>query len=126
MKLLQAPNIASKEWVYSQYDHIVQINTVVRPGEGDAAVLRIRESASNKGIAITTDCNSRYCYLDPKQGAMIAIAESARNLICVGAEPAGVTDCLCFGNPDKPDRLDRKSTRLNSSHVKISYAVFCL
>ncbi len=105
MKLLQAPNIASKEWVYSQYDHMVQINTVVRPGQGDAAVLRIRESASNKGIAVTTDCNSRYCYLDPKQGAMIAIAESARNLICVGAEPAGVTDCLCFGNPDKPDRF---------------------
>ena len=105
MKLLQAPNIASKEWVYSQYDHIVQINTLVRPGKGDAAVLRIRESASNKGIAVTTDCNSRYCYLDPKQGAMLAIAEAARNLICVGAEPAGVTDCLCFGNPDKPDRF---------------------
>jgi phosphoribosylformylglycinamidine synthase len=105
MKLLQAPNIASKEWVYSQYDHIVQINTLVRPGRGDAAVLRIRESASNKGIAVTTDCNSRYCYLDPKRGAMLAIAEAARNLICVGAEPAGVTDCLCFGNPDKPDRF---------------------
>ena len=105
MKLLQAPNIASKEWVYGQYDHLVQINTVVRPGAGDAAVLRIRESASNKGIAVTADCNSRYCYLDPKQGAMLAIAEAARNLICVGAEPAGVTDCLCFGNPDKPDRF---------------------
>lgn len=105
MKLLQAPNIASKEWVYSQYDHLVQINTVVRPGQGDAAVLRIRESASNKGIAVTTDCNSRYCYLDPKQGAMLAVAEAARNLVCVGAEPGGVTDCLCFGNPDKPDRF---------------------
>jgi len=105
MKLLQAPNIASKEWVYGQYDHLVQINTVVRPGAGDAAVLRIRESASNKGIAVAADCNSRYCYLDPHLGAMLAIAECARNLICVGAEPAGVTDCLCFGNPDKPDRF---------------------
>jgi phosphoribosylformylglycinamidine synthase len=104
MRLLASPNIASKEWVYSQYDHLVQINTVVRPGAGDAAVLRIRESKSNRGIAVTTDCNSRYCYLDPHLGAQIAIAEAARNLVCVGAEPAGVTDCLCFGNPDKPDR----------------------
>jgi phosphoribosylformylglycinamidine synthase len=104
MKLLQSPNIASKEWVYSQYDHLVQTNTVVRPGAGDAAVLRIKESASNKGIAVTADCNTRYCYLDPYLGAQIAIAEAARNLVCVGAEPAGVTDCLCFGNPDKPDR----------------------
>jgi phosphoribosylformylglycinamidine synthase len=104
MRLLQSPNIASKEWVYSQYDHIVQTNTVVRPGAGDAAVLRIKESKGNKGIAVTTDCNSRYCYLDPHLGAQIAVAEAARNLVCVGAEPAGVTDCLCFGNPDKPDR----------------------
>jgi phosphoribosylformylglycinamidine synthase len=105
MRLLQAPNIASKEWVYSQYDHLVGINTVVRPGAGDAAVLRVRESKQGKGIAVTADCNTRYCYLDPFMGAQIAIAESARNLICVGAEPAGVTDCLCFGNPDKPDRF---------------------
>lgn len=105
LSLLQAPNIASKEWVYSQYDSMVQGNTVLRPGEGDAAVLRIAESATNKGIALTADCNTRYCYLDPKQGAMIAIAEAARNLVCVGAEPGGVTDCLCFGNPDKPDRF---------------------
>lgn len=105
MKLLQSPNIASKEWVFSQYDHLVQTNTVVRPGAGDAAVLRIKESASNKGIAVTADCNSRYCYLDPHAGAQLAIAEAARNLVCVGAEPAGVTDCLCFGNPDKPDRF---------------------
>jgi phosphoribosylformylglycinamidine synthase II len=105
MRLLQAPNIASKEWVFGQYDHLVQTNTVVRPGAGDAAVLRIKESKSGKGIAVTTDCNSRYCYLDPFAGAQLAIAEAARNLVCVGAEPAGVTDCLCFGNPDKPDRF---------------------
>jgi phosphoribosylformylglycinamidine synthase len=105
LRLLQAPNIASKEWVYTQYDHSVQINTVARPGAGDAAVLRIQESASNKGLAVKADCNSRYCYLDPFMGAQIAIAECARNLVCVGAEPAGVTDCLCFGNPDKPDRF---------------------
>ena len=105
LRLLAAPNIASKSWVYSQYDHSVQINTALIPGAGDAAVLRIRESKSNKGIAVTTDCNSRYCYLDPYEGARLAIAECARNLVCVGAEPAGVTDCLCFGNPEKPDRF---------------------
>jgi phosphoribosylformylglycinamidine synthase II len=105
MRLLQAPNIASKEWIYSQYDHSVQINTVVYPGQGDAAVLRIRESATNKGIAVKADCNSRYVYLDPFEGAKLAIAECARNLVCVGAEPGGVTDCLCFGNPEKPDRF---------------------
>ncbi len=105
LQLLQAPNIASKEWAYEQYDHLVQINTIVRPGEGDAAVLRLRDSKSGKGLAVKADCNSRYVYLDPFMGAQIAIAECARNLICVGAEPAGVTDCLCFGNPEKPDRF---------------------
>ena len=105
LRLLAAPNIASKEWVYRQYDHSVQINTALIPGDGDAAVLRIRESKSGKGIAVKSDCNSRYCYLDPFEGARIAIAECARNLICVGGEPAGVTDCLCFGNPEKPDRF---------------------
>ncbi len=105
VRLLQAPNIASKEWIYEQYDHLVQINTVVRPGAGDAAVLRLRDSKSGKGLAVKADCNSRYVYLDPFLGAQIAIAECARNLICVGAEPAGVTDCLCFGNPEKPDRF---------------------
>jgi phosphoribosylformylglycinamidine synthase len=105
LRLLAAPNIASKEWIYAQYDHSVQINTIVGPGHGDAAVLRIRESSTNKGIAAKTDCNARYCYLDPFMGAQIAVAECARNLVCVGAEPAGVTDCLCFGNPEKPDRF---------------------
>jgi len=117
--MLTSPNIASKRWVYEQYDHTVQTNTVVAPGEGDAAVLRIKPEMgifvekhlddemefTNKGIAVTADCNSLYCYLDPYLGAQIAVAEAARNLVCVGAEPAAVTDCLCFGNPDHPERF---------------------
>lgn len=99
-RLLESPTLASKEWVYRQYDHMVMINTVVRPG-ADAAVLRIK--GTKKGIALTTDGNSRYCYLDPYRGGMIAVAEAARNLSCTGAEPLGVTDCLNFGNPEKPE-----------------------
>jgi phosphoribosylformylglycinamidine synthase len=105
LRMLAAPNIASKEWVYRQYDHSVQANTAIVPGDGDAAVIRVRESASGKGIALKADCNSRYCYLGPFEGARLAVVECARNLICVGAEPAGVTDCLCFGNPEKPERF---------------------
>ncbi|MGB9619196.1 MAG: phosphoribosylformylglycinamidine synthase subunit PurL, partial [Armatimonadota bacterium] len=100
MKLLASPSIASKEWVYEQYDHMVQTNTVVLPGS-DAAVIRIR--GTKKAIALTTDCNGRYCYLDPYMGARIAVAEAARNLACTGARPMGVTDCLNFGNPEKPE-----------------------
>jgi len=102
LNLLSDPNIASKKWVYEQYDHMVQTNTVVYPG-GDAAVLRIK--GKEWGIAATTDCNGRYCYLDPYTGAQIAIAEAARNLVVTGADPAAVTDCLNFGNPEKPDRF---------------------
>ncbi len=98
--LLSSPSIASKEWVYEQYDHMVQTNTAVLPGS-DAAVLRIRET--DKAIAVVTDCNGRYCYLDPFVGAQIAVAEAARNLACSGARPVGVTDCLNFGNPEKPE-----------------------
>ncbi|GBC98772.1 Phosphoribosylformylglycinamidine synthase subunit PurL [bacterium HR17] len=104
LHLLASPNIASKAWVYEQYDHMVQINTVVLPGAADAAVLRLKDWDERLGIAVTADCNPLYCYLDPYRGAQLAVAEAARNLSCVGAEPAGVTDCLCFGNPDKPDR----------------------
>ncbi len=104
LHLLSSPNIASKAWVYEQYDHMVQVNTVVPPGAGDAAVLRLKDWDEKLGIGVTADCNSLYCYLDPYRGAQLAVAEAARNLSCVGAEPAGVTDCLCFGNPDKPDR----------------------
>jgi phosphoribosylformylglycinamidine synthase len=99
-QLLVDPNLASKEWVYRQYDHTVMTNTVVRPG-ADAAVLRIK--GTRKGIALTTDGNARYCYLDPYQGGLQAVTEAARNLSCVGAEPLGLTDCLNFGNPEKPE-----------------------
>jgi phosphoribosylformylglycinamidine synthase len=102
LELLSSPSLASKEWVYQQYDHMVQTNTTVLPGS-DAAVLRLKQT--NKAIAATTDCNSRYCFLNPHRGAQIAIAEAARNLVCSGAEPAAVTDCLNFGNPEKPDRF---------------------
>ncbi len=99
-KLLAAPSIANKSWVYEQYDHMVQTNTVVLPGS-DAAILRLK--GTNKAIAATTDCNSRYCFLNPYRGAQIAVAEAARNLVCSGAHPAAVTDCLNFGNPEKPE-----------------------
>jgi phosphoribosylformylglycinamidine synthase len=100
LKLLAAPSITNKAWVYRQYDHMVQTNTVVLPGS-DAAVIRLK--GTNKGIAATTDCNSRYCFLNPYRGAQIAVVEAARNLVCSGAQPAAVTDCLNFGNPKKPE-----------------------
>ncbi|MGM9949089.1 MAG: phosphoribosylformylglycinamidine synthase subunit PurL [Lysinibacillus sp.] len=98
--LLKAPTVASKEWVYDQYDYQVRTNTVVAPGS-DAAVLRVR--GTNKGLAMTTDCNSRYIYLDPEVGGKIAVAEAARNIVCSGGEPLAITDCLNFGNPEKPE-----------------------
>ena len=98
--LLASPNIASKEWVYRQYDHQVQTNTVAAPG-ADAAVLRVK--GTTKGIALSTDGNGRLCYLDPFIGGMIAVAEACRNVSCTGAEPIALTDCLNFGNPEKPE-----------------------
>lgn len=100
MRLLGSLNIAGKEWVYRQYDHMVRTCTSVMPGS-DAAVIRIR--GTRKAIALTTDCNSRYCYLNPGVGGAIAIAEAARNLACSGARPLAVTDGLNFGNPEKPE-----------------------
>ncbi len=102
LRLLASPSIASKRWVYDQYDSMVQTQTTVLPGAADAAVLRLRDSGG-KGIALTTDCNPRYCYLDPYEGARIAVAEAARNLSCVGATPLAVTDCLNFASPEKPE-----------------------
>jgi len=99
LTLLDSPNIASKQWVYRQYDYLVRSNTVVEPGS-DAAVIRIK--GTRKGIALSVDCNSRYCALDPYVGAMIAVVEGARNVVCAGATPLGITDCLNFGNPEKP------------------------
>jgi phosphoribosylformylglycinamidine synthase subunit PurL len=99
-KLLASPNIASKEWVYEQYDHMVRLNTLVLPGS-DAAVMRIPDT--HKAVALSVDCNSRYCYLDPFMGAQIAVAECSRNVVCSGATPIGLTNCLNFGNPEKPE-----------------------
>lgn len=100
IRILSSPNLASKEWVYNQYDYMVRTNTVVRPGS-DAAVIRIK--GTDKSLAITTDCNSRYCLLNPYMGGLIAVAEAARNLAVSGARPLAVTDCLNFGNPERPD-----------------------
>lgn len=100
LSLLQQPTIASKEWVYGQYDYQVRTSTVVAPGS-DAAVIRVR--GTNKGLAMTTDCNSRYIYLDPEVGGKIAVAEAARNIIASGGQPLAITDCLNFGNPEKPE-----------------------
>ncbi|WEG12395.1 phosphoribosylformylglycinamidine synthase subunit PurL [Pullulanibacillus sp. KACC 23026] len=98
--LLKNPSIASKEWVYEQYDHMVQTNTVVAPGS-DAAVLRIR--GTKKALAMTTDCNAKYLSIDPEMGGKIAVAEAARNVVCSGAEPLAITDNLNFGNPQNPE-----------------------
>jgi phosphoribosylformylglycinamidine synthase len=98
--LLASPTIAHKGWVFEQYDHMVQTNTLLRPGS-DAAVLRIK--GTDKALAVTADCNSLYCLLNPYIGAGIAVAEAARNLVCSGARPLALTDCLNFGNPERPD-----------------------
>jgi phosphoribosylformylglycinamidine synthase len=105
--LLSSPNVCSKEWVYSQYDYQVGTNTVLKPG-GDAAVLRIKWSArpqirSERLIAITMEGNSRMVYLNPYEGGKFVVAEACRNLACVGAVPVGITDCLNFGNPERPE-----------------------
>ena len=101
-ELLRDPTIASKNWVYRQYDHTVRTGTMVKPGS-DAAVFFVRYA--NKILAATTDCNSLYCALDPREGGKIAVVEAARNLICSGARPLAVTDCLNFGNPYKPENF---------------------
>jgi phosphoribosylformylglycinamidine synthase len=99
-RLLASPNIASKRWIYEQYDSTIGTNTVVRPGS-DAAVLRL--PGSEKGMALATDCNSRYTYLNPWLGGAIAVAEAARNVAASGARPLAITNCLNFGNPEKPE-----------------------
>jgi phosphoribosylformylglycinamidine synthase len=100
LKVFSSPNIVSKQWVYHQYDSMVRTNTVVGPG-CDAAVILVK--GTNKALAMKTDCNSRYVYLNPKEGTKIAVAESARNIVCSGGVPLGVTNCLNFGNPYKPE-----------------------
>ncbi|MCX8164470.1 MAG: phosphoribosylformylglycinamidine synthase subunit PurL, partial [Aquificaceae bacterium] len=107
LRLLTSPNVASKRWIYSQYDYQVGTNTVLKPG-GDAAVLRVKwvlkpELKSDKLVAITCEGNGRMVFLNPYEGAKYLVAEALRNLACVGARPLGITDCLNFGNPDRPE-----------------------
>jgi phosphoribosylformylglycinamidine synthase subunit PurL len=99
-RLLGAPTIASKRWVYRQYDHMVRTNTLVLAGMG-AGVVRVK--GTTRALAMSTDGNGRYCYLNPRRGAMLALAEAARNVACAGATPIGATNCLNFGNPQKPE-----------------------
>jgi phosphoribosylformylglycinamidine synthase subunit PurL len=99
-KVFSSPNLVSKRWVYEQYDSMVRTNTIVGPG-CDSAVVYLKET--NKALAMKTDCNSRYVYLNPKEGAKIAVAESARNIVCSGGQPLAITNCLNFGNPYKPE-----------------------
>src|SRR5437763_897381 len=100
VRLLTAPNVASKEWVYQQYDHMVRTNTAVLPG-ADAAVVRIKET--RRALAMCLDGNGRYCALDPREGARLVVAEAARNVVCVGARPLAITNCLNFASPERPE-----------------------
>jgi phosphoribosylformylglycinamidine synthase len=100
-RLLASPTIASKEWIFGQYDYQVRTNTRVVPGKGDAAVVRIK--GTQRALALSTDGNGRWCQLDPRLGAMHAVAEAARNVACSGAQPVAATNCLNFGNPEKPE-----------------------
>ena len=107
LTLLACPDLASKRWIYEQYDHMVGNDTVARPG-GDAAVVRVRTGKgveTKKALAITTDCTPRYCYADPIEGGKQAVAETWRNLTTVGATPLAITNCLNFGNPEKPETM---------------------
>lgn len=101
ISLLKAPNIASKKWVHEQYDTTVRTNTVNAPGATDSGVIRIK--GTDRGLAVKTDCNGRYVYLNPRKGGQIAVAEAARNVVCSGGQPLAITNCLNFGNPYKPD-----------------------
>ena len=101
LRILASHNVASKEWVYRQYDHQVQTNTVLGPGEADAALLRIK--GTSRALALATDGNGRICYLDPAVGGALAVAEACRKLVCAGARPLALTDCLNFGDPERPE-----------------------
>ncbi|MEX0646353.1 MAG: phosphoribosylformylglycinamidine synthase subunit PurL [Balneolaceae bacterium] len=100
-QLLGSPNVASKQWVHEQYDTTVRTNTVNAPGATDSGVIRIK--GTRKGLAVKTDCNGRYIYLNPRKGGQIAVAEAARNVVCSGGKPVAITNCLNFGNPYKPE-----------------------
>jgi phosphoribosylformylglycinamidine synthase len=107
-QILSAPTVASKRWIFEQYDGTVRSNTLLGMGRGDAGIIRVKDEAgkdTGKAVAMTSDCNSRFCYLDPFWGAAHAVAEACRNLACVGAEPIGLSDCLNYGNPEKPENM---------------------
>jgi len=99
-RLLSSPTIASKRWVYRQYDHMVRTNTMVLPGMG-AGVVRVK--GTSRALALSTDCNGRFVYLDPYRGAQLAVAEASRNVACAGGQPIGATNCLNFANPQRPE-----------------------
>src|SRR5438874_12971417 len=100
LRMLASPNLSSRRGVFRRYDHMVGDSTVIAPG-GDAAMLRVK--GTRLGLAVTTDCNARYCHLDPHLGAQLAVAEASRNIVATGARPLAVTDCLNFANPDRPE-----------------------
>jgi phosphoribosylformylglycinamidine synthase len=118
LKLISSANLCNKKWVYQQYDHMVRTNTVCPPGS-DSSVVRIK--GTNKSVAISTNCNSKYCYLDPFGGSMIAVAESARNLACSGAVPLAITDCLNFGNPENPEIMWQFKESINGITKSASF-----
>ncbi|WP_379971095.1 phosphoribosylformylglycinamidine synthase subunit PurL [Ectobacillus sp. sgz5001026] len=123
LALLSQSTIASKEWIYDQYDYQVRTNTVVMPGS-DAAVVRVR--GTKKALAMTTDCNSRYIYLNPEEGGKIAVAEAARNIVCSGAEPLAITDCLNFGNPEKPEifwQIEKSADGMSEACIELGTPV---
>ncbi len=103
LQLLACPNLASKADIYEQYDKTILSNTMLTSGEGDAAVIRLKDWHPRKGLAFKTDCNAAYCYLDPYRGGQLAVAEAARNVVVVGATPIALTDCLNFGSPERPE-----------------------
>jgi phosphoribosylformylglycinamidine synthase len=111
LELIGAPNIGSRQWVWRQYDHVVMDGTVLRPGQGDAGLVRAfcndASGTREKFLAVSVDCNGRHVLLDARQGAAMAVAECTRNVACVGAEPLGLTDCLNFGNPEKPEIMSQ-------------------
>lgn len=122
-QVLASPTVASKEWVYNQYDHMVRTSTYVRPGS-DAAVVGV--TGTRKALAMTTDCNGRYVYLDPEVGGAIAVAEAARNIVCSGAEPLAITDNLNFGNPEKPEifwQLEKAADGMSEACRKLNAPV---
>jgi len=100
LQLLSTPGISSKRWIYRQFDYMVRTNTIVLAGLG-AAVVRVK--GTNRALAMSVDGNGRFCQLDPRQGARLAVAEASRNVACAGGEPIGATNCLNFGNPERPE-----------------------